>query len=492
MIKSSKRAVAFFSAIVGVAAVADAQTPPTQVPGGQKPSTGFFDWDLPGIAGAPSSFTPSPFLNNNNAASVAAQLSAAQSQGKTLAVKVVEPLTNTAARNIFNQFNIKYVFCDFEEVDAVGRTRAIADLVLNSSRSSNAFIGNFNFYPKIAQDSTRPAAVNAGPGDVSFHGPHFNAQYTDIRGKTKTKTGKVMANESLYPASPDFRNPAQGNSNAPNIRSALFTLPIIRLTNVEKNLSSSDAHIPYVSRFNNWGNTALDTDGDASNGYQFVQNAATPSNGQLPSRGDFQAQILHYRMRGADSVHLFEANVSSVVGYGRNQARQDVDFGWRASNTANGIFSRKNFAFANLTTLIGDLGAGSGDSNPRSSEVAGAVWSGVYDKSGSTRRLAILLSNLSSVKKTIDLPNMVGGFRTVITKLSDPVDDDYVLLAGEHRTLTFTLGKDPSGKTVWKLNSNTPAFLDNNRNGVGIPEPATAGLIGVGALGLLARRRRTA
>ena len=256
-----------------------------------------------------------------------------------------------------------------------------------------------------------------------------------------TVVGNQHADPALYPGSPDYRNPAQGNSGAPNIRSALFTLPIQRLTLAELGVKGfggvpggaaayaisgpNQAYtgaaggrqqlIPYVTRFNNYGNPAL---GGGPTGTGFVQNAATPSNGQLLSRGDFQAQVLHYRMRGADSVHLFNEATGSVVGYGPTQEQSDVKTGWAASGVANGIFTRGNYAFANLSNVIGDADSNSGDVNPRSTELSGAVWSGVYDRAGSIdpatgrRRLAILLSNLSAVQKEVDLPNNIGGFST--------------------------------------------------------------------------------
>ena len=65
--------------------------------------------------------------------------------------------------------------------------------------------------------------------------------------------------------------------------------------------------------------------------------------------------------------------------------------------------------------------------------------------------------------------------------------DDFVINAGSHRLLAFTL----SGGQ-WQLNSSSVSFTDDNRNGVGIPEPTTLGLLGVGAAGLLIRRRRHA
>ena len=71
--------------------------------------------------------------------------------------------------------------------------------------------------------------------------------------------------------------------------------------------------------------------------------------------------------------------------------------------------------------------------------------------------------------------------------------DDFFLDPGQHKLITFTFG---GGR--WKMdssinpNGNAIVFTDNNRNGVGIPEPTGLSLLGVGALGLLARRRRRA
>src|SRR5678809_1118922 len=46
---------------------------------------------------------------------------------------------------------------------------------------------------------------------------------------------------------------------------------------------------------------------------------------QMMGRGDFSAQILHYRTRGAYSVALFEPGVQ---GYTKTQEQQDVRDGW--------------------------------------------------------------------------------------------------------------------------------------------------------------------
>src|SRR5687767_7068778 len=119
-----------------------------------RPADRFFSYDVNAAAAVPDLFNATPRLGNDNAEAVSAELTAARGQGKVLAVKVVEPLTDPASLGVFNQFALRYVFADFLGDDNVARTRALADRVVSSPASVGAFVGNFNFYPNAGNDPT--------------------------------------------------------------------------------------------------------------------------------------------------------------------------------------------------------------------------------------------------------------------------------------------------------------------------------------------------
>ncbi|HEV3410384.1 MAG TPA: hypothetical protein VG095_08820, partial [Chthoniobacterales bacterium] len=484
MFAPSRRFVASSALLLLIARAASAQL--------LIPAVGFFADDVL-TNPPPANYTAAPFLDNNasSAGNASSILSASASAGKHRALQVRESLSVPAALNIFDQHVVHFVFTEFTGDARVGQTRTIADEMLGSTQSKQAFVGNFNFYPNSGIDATRPAGQ-----------PTNSNAYEDSRGRSGSLLGNQIAAPALFPGSPNFRNPAASNSSAPNIRSALFTLPIQRITYAQAGLRGlsalptgsaayavvarpnhpSSRLIPWVSRFNNWGNPALN---GGPNGAGFVQNAATPSDGQLLSRGDFAALILHYRMRGADSVMLASAVNAGVQGYTDEQARLDVTSAWAQSANANGIFARANCAVACLNNVVGDLASNSGDVNPRSTEVAGVVWSGVYDRAGSVdpmsgrRQLVILLSNLGTARNIVDFPNNIGGFSVFVPPSRSSLDryDDVAIDPGMHRILNFALQTSSRGRLEWVYTDDSPSpdFASNNRNGTGIgyafPQP---------------------
>lgn len=468
----------------------------------------FFDYQP-----APSfGFQPAPDLNDNSASAAAVALALQQQQdaGGVLAVKVRQPLSNPAALAVFDNFPVQYVFADFYDANRRAETANLADRLATSSMSKGAFLGNFNFYPGASTDSTRPASLGQSLS------PRFTSKPTDsdylFSGSSFSGTNRT-AQPALFPGSPDF------NPGALSTRAGLFMLPIQRLTNAEVGLkpdartqpyatsgpndnyastpSRLEQLIPYVARFNNAGNPNLGSGGSDN---FFITNAPNSKDGQLLSRGDFQAQILHYRMRGADSVLLYDPDgATGVVGYSQTQERLDVALGWTASSVANGIFDR-NYGYANLSNLVGDGGFNTGDTSPRSTDLAGVVWSGVYDLPGSVnpetnqREMVLLLSNLSTTTKTVDLPDRIGLFHT-FNPATEP--DNYDIAAGQHRVLEFALEFSSRGQTEWVYQGDKFIGLDTNRNGTGyaiddpvVPEPAPLGLFGGASLLLSARRAR--
>jgi len=417
-----------------------------------------YDWRAVNAASTPiAGFTPAPFVTNGNAASVAAQLPAFQAAypGK-VAVKVTEALTPANIALLFNNpnYTINNAFYDIEGPGYIAAAQAQAQQIHAIPKSAATRVGNFDLYPGSG-DSTGAAA---GPSyfDYVSGGP----------------TGVNMANEGLYPGAPGYKNPAGvgGTSSSPNIRSTLFTLPILRASYISAQLPAGHLHLPFVNRFNNWGNTALDTDNNPANGYAFVQNAANPSQGQLISRGDFSAMVAHERARGIQGVHLLDGG---VVGYTQAQFEQDAKDGFKLP-AFEAIFNGGNAKLATLDTV------GKVDGVVKNTETSGVIFSGVYSLTqgpGGAGKLALLVSNLDDAAHSLSIDQKIGG-KTVPGSIS--------ILAGQHKLLDFT-----GAGTQWSLQNpgGTLVFTDDNRNGVGVPEPVTMGGVALFALGMLSRRR---
>ncbi|HZL38087.1 MAG TPA: PEP-CTERM sorting domain-containing protein [Tepidisphaeraceae bacterium] len=449
---------------------------------------GPFDWSIPSDT-APG-YTPAPFLTDANASSVASFFNSelASNPNAVLAVKVNQPLTG-AGLQVFNNFNVKYVFADYEGSTAVSFTRALADNVKASSKSPSAFISNFNLY-SVPNDPTRTGSPNTGAANSFsniFGGTDYNA------------SGVTMSSPAAYPGSPDFvyknPNPNAVGQQFPSLRTAFFVLPIDRVTFTTTSLPAGQANIPWVSRFNVWGNNQLNnapnfTDSATGTTYQYAFNTNDPAHpeyaNQLPSAGDFSAQMLHDRLRGASSYNLFNYSTpaSSVIGYSAAQERTDASNGWNAAGnaTVNGIFSRNNYKIANLINQV--------PISPGQyvwSAYSGMVLSGVYDQSGANRQLALLLSNMAPTAQTVDFFPQYGGASIDLNSNNGSgtaTGQFYTIAPGTHHLLEFNLVG-----SQWVAFADDSVFADANRNGVGVPEPTSLALLGLGGFGLLLRRR---
>src|SRR5439155_10243449 len=215
--------------------------------------------------------------------------------------------------------------------------------VRNSTYAKIAYVGEFELTPLsgvATKDVDHKDPTRRGP--IPYTQSDYNA------------SGVSMANTELYPGSPTYRNKSTFDWANANIRTGLFVGPLGRMTQVQNVLNqqynglSKDLgpgfhkQIPWVARFNNWGNNSLNSPVHTTPGYQyeFVPGKQLPQAGlsatqtlnQMMGRGDFSAQILHYRLRGAYSVALFEPG---VVGYTKLEEQQDVRDGWYGASDPN-------------------------------------------------------------------------------------------------------------------------------------------------------------
>jgi hypothetical protein len=346
--------------------------------------------------------------------------------------------------------------------DADGATATAQAAAIHAQpKGATTIVGNYRMFPGNGDTS----GVGAGPSTATY-----------------AASGMNMANEDLYPGQATYKNPGSlgGTSTSPNIRSSLFVLPIDRATFVTANLANfpGHQHIPYVNRFNNSGNPALDSDGNPSNGYVFTNSTGN----QMLSRGDFAAMVAHYRARGVNGLHLLDGGVQ---GYSQSDFESDAKKGFTFAPFAN-IFAGSNPKLATLDTTSKVNGV------IASNESTGVVFSGVYSLTQTEARpiigggtttggkLALLVSNLSGSSATLEFTSKIGG-KTV-------VGAPYSVGAGEHRLLEFAgLGLQ------WQLVSNSipTEFMDADRSGVGVPEPVAMGGAGIFALTMLFRRRRS-
>jgi hypothetical protein len=229
----------------------------------------------------------------------------------------------------------------------------------------------------------------------------------------------------------------------------------------------------------------------------------------MMGRGDFSAQIMHYRMRGAYSVNAFQPG---VAGYTLAQEEQDIRDGWYGASDAHVSHAANIFAQSDnqrATMTLNPIVDGASSNGGMRAEQTGTLWSGVY--SLSLKQLDILASNLDTVNHlvkfgTVDVYDVFTVKNGAGYTYSDPsqlsASRNALIEAGMHRMLQFdlvttrvynssTFTGSFSTKTIWLLNQNYTVFTNNNRNDVGIPEPTTFGILAAaGSLAVVSRRYR--
>ena len=515
------------------------------------PSTIWFaDWHVNTAATAPPNFFATP-SNYSTVPFQVSQMTASAGLGHPLGIKIENSITGAQGQSLFNtkyapgDKAISYVFADIEVGDRAlvqSKVTALVGQVRLSTWSKNAYVGQWDLTPLNPEDERYGRNPPLPPGGQigSAHRRWGKQEYDAMKVN--------MANTQLYPGAADFRNASTGDWSSPrqNIRTGLFIAPIGRMTQVQNVLNqnyngensatglNNHKQIPWVARFNNFGNNALDNDNLPGFDYVFTPGKAlgglseTQTENQMLGRGDTSAMVAHYRARGAYSVNLFE---SGVVNYTQQQFQDDVRHGWSGDAKLNNIMAQADNKTATMT--INPIVDGNGGMD--SAERSGSIWSGQYSlaitnpnsdtgKGSAAERqkgeMAILASNLDTVEHLIRF----GGGETPYEIYLEKSQDGYsweqmgsdntegsrnaLIEAGMHKMLIFDLRETRvynsfanvgsnnkntyTTKTIWLLNNSYAVFTNNEgRNDQGIPEPTTFGsLAAAGALAVVCRRQR--
>jgi len=551
-----KLAAAAVAVTLGIPAFALAatSTPPQPEALNADPNVHWFAaWDINTEPNGTPDFIATPGMGSG-VAFMQTQLNNSATANKPLGIKVtLQPLSAANATALFNSHYplpsgpkaISYVFADFEGSQATmtSQTQQLVQQVRGSTWSTNAYVGEFDLTPLT------------GPGNAAGQDPTRHGAM--LLTKTQYDSTKVnMANTLLYPGSNTFRNranaaPDWGNAN---IRTALFVAPIGRMTAVQNVIDSSygggeanlltlgtkyHKQIGWVTRFNNAGNIALDSDNTSSDGYKFIPGApltqdglsSTQTQNQMVGRGDFSAQMMQYRMRGMYSFNLFQPgvlNAGTMTPYTAQEQYSDARYGWYgapyAGNTddaagqaavahVNTVFAATDSKRATMT--FNPIIDGTTDPGNKRAENSGTIWSGEY--SLSLKKLDVLESNLDTMNHqikfgTIDVYDVFtvrnGSGYTYADNSLLAASRNSLIEAGMHRLLQFDLvttrvynsladmnanNTKYSTKTIWLLNNANgyQVFTNNNRNDVGIPEPTTFGMLAAaGSMAAVCRRHR--
>jgi hypothetical protein len=509
----------------------------------------FADWHVNETATAPANFfaTPSNYLTVPFQMS---QMNASAAAGHPLGIKIENSLTAAQGQALFNtkyapgDQAISYVFADIEvgtRPQVQSKVTALVAQVRLSQWSKNAYVGQWELTPLNPEDDRMGRNPPLPPGGQigSAHRRWGRMEYNAMKVN--------MANTQLYPGAGDFRNTSTNDWANQNIRTGLFIGPIGRMTQVQSILDQSynglktetglnnHKQIPWIARFNNFGNRALDNADLPGLDYVFEPGTALPQAGlsadqtrdQMLGRGDVGAMTRHYRMRGAYSVNLFE---SGVVGYTQQQFQDDVREAWTGDAKLNNIMAQADNKYATMTLSPHVDNSSMGGNR---AEETGTIWSGQYsldipnpnsDKGRGNPadrnkgEMAILASNLDTVDHLIRFGAGDTPYEMYLWKNADGYtwDDgsdtassrNALIEAGMHKMLIFDLketriyksladvGSNRANtyttKTVWLWNNSYGVFGNNEgRNDRGIPEPTTFGsLAAAGAIAVVCRRQR--
>ena len=379
----------------------------------------FFDWKYELGNPVHPGTVPAPLLSNASGSELADFLAGRA----TAAVRVNSPLdSSTVSSFLDGPTPLTHVLAGFENPRNGGDALTAIQIEAlvhqaGATGSSGAKIGQFALDP-YHPDATNPNPTS-GLSDIVYSFSEVNA-----------------AMPNLFPGSSSFRSPAAANSPAPSVRSSLFTLPLTRLARVADATPTDHALLPFVARFDSFGSPLVNS--------EYMGLPAYETTDQHLSRGDYQALVTHYRMRGADGV------IAHHGGIVEKKDEPDMNGQDQFSPYTHGDFLDDSLAGWGFLDQIYDGELTPVPLTPAAFESGGFARSGVFGQVESGKSVAtFLLSNLTNLTLQIDVPSQIDGMGVV------PFDIvNRMVSPGSHRLLTLWLDNNQ-----WHLLGSGDAFI---------------------------------
>ena len=324
-------------------------------------------------------------------------------------------------------YPLNYVFADYESPAANDNCLATVALVRSSPdpQINQAMVGNYGYYPGAYNLTGGNGAVDQTQADAFYRSSGMNAampnayDYSSYISLSDSTSGWGSANwwNSTWNSSyltPNQQAAIGGSYLSPNQRAALFYGPLELVSLAARSLPVGDELIPYVSDL-------------------LPYNGATVAAGQDPTEADYEALIIHYRLRGAAGIYTFPGGTIDYTTY-----RNDVLTAWTSLdwffNLPTSVVTSGGTITADAPLNLDTFKSCNGTYVDPNGLNGGIEWSG-YQRGN---RIVAIVSNLGNGNQATywtlntinaNLPSLspvvpMGG-HAVLQYLSDPTFDNF-------------------------------------------------------------------